>query len=113
MADCGHLKVSAENGGGVCLLSVSGELDFASAEDFTVRARRLVDGRPKRLVLDLAGLVFADCAGVRALAGVTGMVPGTCPVIVRSACPLVRRILELMGLEDCPGQAGRAFPAWP
>ena len=64
-------------------------------------------------MLDLAGLVFADCAGVRALAGVTGMVPGTCPVIVRSACPLVRRILELMGLEDCPGQAGRAFPAWP
>jgi anti-anti-sigma factor len=62
-ADCGHLKVRVKHGGGVCLLPVSGELDFASAEDFTEWARRLVDGRTERLVLDLSGLVFADCAG--------------------------------------------------
>ena len=64
-------------------------------------------------MLDLSGLVFADCAGVRAQAGVTDMVPGTCPVIIRSAGPPVRRILKLMGLEDRPGQAGRAAAAWP
>jgi anti-anti-sigma factor len=102
----------------VCVLSVSGELDFLCAGSLVRRARGLVDGRAERLVLDLSGLMFADCAGARALAAVAGLVPGHCPVIVRSAQPAVRRILELMG-ADLESGRGAALPGagraagWP
>jgi anti-anti-sigma factor len=93
----------------VCVLSVSGELDFLSAGSLVRRARGLVDGRAERLVLDLSGLMFADCAGVRALAAVAGLVSDHCPVIVRSARPAVRRILELLG-ADLESRRGPAVP---
>jgi anti-anti-sigma factor len=109
VADAGHLGIRAERAGRVCVLSVSGELDFLCAESLVRRARGLVDGRAERLVLDLSGLMFADCAGVRALAAVTGLVPGHCPVIVRSASPGVRRILELTG-ADLESRRGAAVP---
>lgn len=108
MADAGHLWVRATRDGRVCVLSIGGELDFGSAGGFSERARRLVDVRAERLVLDLSGLMFADCAGARALAGVTDMVPGDCPVIIRSARPAVRRMLDLMGLDlEAARGAGR------
>lgn len=91
----------------MCVLSVSGELDFLSAGSLVRQARGLVDGRAERLVLDLSGLMFADCAGVRALAAVAGLVPDYCPVIVRSAQPAVRRILELLGADLETGRTGR------
>jgi anti-anti-sigma regulatory factor len=62
---------------------------------------------PERLVPDVSGLPFADCAGVRALAAVAGLVPDHCPVIVRSARPAVRRILELTGADL---ESGRGAP---
>jgi anti-anti-sigma factor len=98
MADAGHLRVRAGGSGGVCVLWVSGELDALSADGFAKQARGLIDRRAERLVLDLSGLLYADCAGVRALAAMTGLVPGDCPVIVRSARPIVRRVLELTGV---------------
>jgi anti-anti-sigma factor len=109
VADAGHLKVRGERAGGVCVLSVSGELDFLCAGSLVRRARGLVDGRAERLVLDLSGLMFTDCAGARALAAVANLVPGHCPVIVRSAQPAVRRILELMG-ADLESGRGAALP---
>jgi anti-anti-sigma factor len=95
----GYLKFRVERDGAVCVLSVSGVLDLVTAEGFTERAGLAICGRPERFVLDLSGLAFADCAGARALAAVTRAVPGDCPVIVRSARPIVRRLLDLMNLD--------------
>jgi anti-sigma B factor antagonist len=95
----GYLGFRVQRDGAVCVLSVSGELDFVTADGFAERARLAVGGRAERLVLDLSGLAFADCCGARALAAVTRGVPGDCPVIVRSAGPVVRRLLDLMGLD--------------
>ena len=72
-------------------------------------------GLLRRRVSSGVGSVRAGLRGLCQSAGADrcDLVPGTCPVIVRSACPPLRRILELMGLEDCPGQAGRAASARP
>jgi anti-anti-sigma factor len=102
-----YLRVAIERDGAVCVLRVSGELDFLTAGEFAQRARVLADVEPERLVLDLSGLVFADCCGARALAAAIRVVPGGCPVIVRSVRPMVRRLLDLLGLNlergDEPG----------
>lgn len=50
-------------------------------------------------MLDLSGLAFLDCRGARALAEAARAVPVDSPVIVRSVCPRVRRVLDLLGLD--------------
>ena len=93
------LTIKTSRDGPVCTLTLSGDLDFSQADGFLQQAAQAVDGRTERLVLDLAGVRFLDCAGVRALALATRFVPRGCPVVVRSLSPVARRILELVGLD--------------
>src|SRR6266480_488656 len=93
------LTIKTSRDGPVCVLTVSGDLDLSQADGFLQLAARAIDGRTERLVLDLAGVTFLDCAGVRALAIATRFVPRGCPVVVRSLSPTARRILELVGLD--------------
>lgn len=100
------LTVAVE--GHICVLTVTGDLDLASAGGFTVQAAQALaalDGRIERLVLDLGGLAFLDCAGARALARLAGAAPAGCPVIVRAVSPAAARLLHLTGLrlERPPG----------
>lgn len=97
--NAGTLTIKTARDGSICVLTLSGDLDLLAVTGFLVHAARVVDGRAERLVLDLAGLTFLDCAGARALAIVTHTVPGGCPVIIRSLSPPARRILDLLNLH--------------
>jgi anti-anti-sigma factor len=99
MGDAGTLTIKTARDGPICVLTLSGDLDFLAVTDFLVRAARFVDGHAERLVLDLAGLTFLDCAGARALVIVTHFVPSGCPVIIRSLSPPARQILDLLNLD--------------
>jgi anti-anti-sigma factor len=99
MSDAGALTIKAVHDGRVCVLTVSGDLDLLSRTEFLMHAARVVDDRIERFVLDLAGLTFLDCGGVRALVAAVYFVPSSCPVIIRSLSPSARRILELLGLD--------------
>ncbi|MBV9206103.1 MAG: STAS domain-containing protein [Actinobacteria bacterium] len=96
-----YLSVQVDRYGLMCVLTVHGELDCGSVKTFT----EFTDGvaamtpQPRRIVLDLSGLRFADCAGARALAAVARAQPGRCPVVVRSVRPAVRRVLDLMAVD--------------
>jgi anti-anti-sigma factor len=97
-----YLQVKASQYGPVCVLAVSGDLDATSAARFAALTQsmpRTMTPRPKRVVIDLSGLRFIDCAGTRTLATVARSAPGRCPVVVRSTRPAVRRVLDLMGLD--------------
>ena len=98
--DADELTVKAVRDGAVCTLIVGGALDFLAADGFLQQAARVLDNRVERLVLDLAGVTFLDCAGVRALAIATCFAPGGCPVIIRSLSPAARRIITVLGTED-------------
>ena len=99
MDNAATLTIKAARDGPICVLTLSGDLDLLAVTDFLAHAARVVDGRAERLVLDLAGLTFLDCAGARALAVVTHFVPSGCPVIIRSLSPPARRILDLLNLH--------------
>ena len=93
------LTVRAVRDGPVCALILSGDLDLSETAGFLVQAALAVDNRIERLVLDLAGVTFLDCAGVRALARAASFAPSGCPVIIRSLSPAARRILGLLDLD--------------
>ena len=98
--DADEFTVKTVRDGAVCTLILGGELGFSTAGEFLQHAARVLDDRIERFVLDLAGLTFLDCAGVRALAIATCFAPGGCPVIIRSLSPPARRIIALLGIDD-------------
>lgn len=92
------LAVNVQVTAGVVTVVISGDLDIATAPSLTAHLRPTMDGRPQRLVFDMAGVGFIDCATARLIAGTArSLPPGRRPVL-RSPSPLVRRVLELTGL---------------
>lgn len=63
----GTLIVAARAAGGTAVISLSGELDIATADDALRDARRLIDQFRLPVVLDLRGLSFCDAGGLTAL----------------------------------------------
>jgi anti-anti-sigma factor len=93
------LTIKTVRDGPVCTLILSGDLDLSETGGFLGQAALAVDNRTERLVLDLAGVTFLDCAGVRALAMAASFAPSGCPVIIRSLSPVARRIFKLLDLD--------------
>jgi anti-anti-sigma factor len=98
--DADDLTVKTVRDGPVCTLILGGALDFLAAGEFLQQAAQALDDRIERLVLDLAGVTFLGCAGVRALAIATCFAPGGCPVIIRSLSPPARRIITMLGTDE-------------
>ena len=98
--DVDDLTVQTVRDGAVCTLILGGALDLLAAGEFLQHAARVLDDQVERLVLDLAGVTFLDCAGVRALAIATCFAPSGCPVIIRSLSSPVRRIITALGTDD-------------
>jgi anti-anti-sigma factor len=90
------LRVRVERDVGVCVLAVSGELDIATTPELVQQAAAVLDTPPVRLVLDLSGLEFIDCAGARALAEVVDAMPAACPVTVASMSCMAQRVLGVL-----------------
>jgi anti-sigma B factor antagonist len=93
------LTIQTVRDGPACTLVLSGDLDLCETGRFLGRAALAVDDRSERLVLDLAGVTYLDCSGVRALSLAASFAPSGCPVIIRSPNPAARRILELLGRD--------------
>ena len=98
--DIDDLTVKTVRDGAVCTLIVGGALDLVAADEFLQHAAQVIDDQIERLVLDLAGVTFLDCAGVRALAIATCFAPGGCPVIICSISRPARRIITALGTDD-------------
>jgi anti-anti-sigma factor len=93
------LSIKAVRDGPVSTVTVRGDLDICAASELLIQAASAVGGRTERLVPDLAGLTFLDCAGARALAMAASFAPAGCPVIIRSLSPRAARVLDLLGLD--------------
>ena len=98
--DVDDLTVKTVRDEAVCTLILGGSLDVLAAGGFLQHAARVLDDRIERLILDLAGVTFLDCAGVRALAIATCFVPEGCPVLIRSLSPPARRVITVLGTDD-------------
>jgi anti-sigma B factor antagonist len=83
------------------VVSLTGELDIASAAQLEDRIRAVVDAGHPRLVLDLAELAFCDSTGI----GVFVRANNECQqrdgyLRLAAPSPTVARILEVVGLLD-------------
>ena len=91
-----ELEIGDEDGTPV--IRLAGELDMTSADD----VRAAIDGvlrhrTPERVVFETSGLQFMDSSGIALLLSVAQQVP---EVEVRAPSPIVRRLIELTGLEE-------------
>lgn len=114
-----ELTVRVDHDGPVCVLAFAGDLDLIAARGVVTQVVDAMPGlaaagrtRAERVVLDLSGLTFLDCAGARALLLVTQAVPAGCPVIVRAVSPVASRVLGLleMNLEHVPAASAAGYP---
>jgi anti-anti-sigma factor len=107
------LTVTITREGRACVLAVGGELDIATAPALARQAAAALRQPAQRWIIDLAGLEFIDCSGVRALAAAARAVPPSCPVLVRGAGRWVRKILDLLAVPlERPGPAALDRAEW-
>lgn len=99
---------------GIAAIVIRGELDPATTPLLARRLAQILADGPKRLVFDMAGVTFIDCAASRLIVGTGRCLPlGRRPVI-RHPSPAVRRILELTGLAahcEADGPPGPRSPS--
>lgn len=81
-------------------LSVTGELDVATAAALEGAVDGALDGQDGELCLEFSGLEFMDSTGARAVVHAydKAVTLGT-RLVILSPRPVVRRVLELMGLD--------------
>lgn len=97
--DAHALTIKTVRDGAGCTLVLRGDLDLPATGRFLEQAALAVDDWTQRLGFDLAGVLFLDCAGVRAPRIATRLAPGSCPITIGSLSPMPRRIVELLGLD--------------
>lgn len=88
----------------VVIVRLSGEIDMSVEEHLTVMLQEALAGQPPAVVVDLAGLRFLDCAGVRVLVRMhaTARAEG-CALTVRHPQPIVEQVLRILGVADLLG----------
>jgi anti-anti-sigma factor len=84
---------------GTATVVIGGELDPASTPSLAAQLRQVTGSNPQRLVFDLSGVGFIDCAAARLLAGTARSLPGGRLPVIRFPGPLVRRVFQLTGLD--------------
>ena len=78
----------------------TGELDVATAPALEGAVDGALDGQDGELCLDFSGLKFMDSTGARAVIhAYDKAVSLRARLVILSPAPVVRRVLELMGLD--------------
>ncbi len=90
-----HLAV--EHLDGTVLVCPIGELDLASAPELERVLEALIT-ESSAVIVELSGLTFVDCAGLRPIQHAVRQGGSLAQVRLSGASPVVRRVLELCGL---------------
>ena len=90
-----ELEISDDDGTPV--IRLAGELDMTSADDVRAAIDGVLRRAPARVVFETSGLQFMDSSGIALLLSVAQQVP---EVELRAPSPIVRRLIELTGLEE-------------
>jgi anti-sigma B factor antagonist len=91
------LGIRAAVTAGTATLVISGELDVTTTPLLSRQLAQILEGRPQRLVFDMSGVDFIDCAATRVIATTGRFLPEGRRPVIRSPSPPVRRVLELTG----------------
>ncbi|MBV9446517.1 MAG: STAS domain-containing protein [Streptosporangiaceae bacterium] len=94
-----YLRIGVEERGPIRVLTATGDLDCFTVSEFMRQITAIRKLPAGRIVVDLSGLRFVDCAGIRALASARRAAETDSRVILRSIRPAVRRALQVLGVE--------------
>ena len=88
-------------GDGGTIMAISGEVDVCTEAQLQQSLLRIIRERPARLMLDVSGVSFMDCAGLRALlvARRRAEMRGVFLRLIATSAA-VRRIIELTGAQE-------------
>jgi anti-sigma B factor antagonist len=100
-AEPAQLELSTRTGAnGYQIVSVTGELDIATAEQAYSYISEVIDGRPAPVTVDLSGLTFCDASGLGALARIARHArEAGRQLMLTSARPSVVKIMRITGLD--------------
>jgi anti-sigma B factor antagonist len=94
-----HIDIRIAHDGVTAIVTVSGEVDMATAPDMTAAFNDVLDGHEVRhLIVDLLDVPFLDSSGLGALVAVRQSHPDL-EVSLVVASGIVRRAIETTGLE--------------
>jgi anti-anti-sigma factor len=86
---------------GLAVLSLEGELDFASGSELGHELSRIATEFEPRLVVDLSGLTFIDSTGLNTLAAGARMFEEKArALVVACASEHVRHVFEIVHMGD-------------
>jgi anti-anti-sigma factor len=84
---------------GTAVITVCGDLDITVNDALAERLAEVMQKKPARLIFDLGGVELIDCAAARVLFSAARSLPDGQRPVIRSAAPLVRRLLAVTGLD--------------
>ena len=100
-AESSPLSISvAEDGDGVRVVALTGELDFLSASDLGARLSEMRGQTGNSVVIDVSGLTFIDSTGLNVLVAGAQAIQATTPVVVAGASKHVSRVFEIVRLDE-------------
>jgi stage II sporulation protein AA (anti-sigma F factor antagonist) len=100
-AESSPLSISvAEDGDGVRVVALTGELDFLSASDLGARLSDLRGQTGNAVVIDVSGLTFIDSTGLNVLVAGVQAIQATSSVVVAGASKHVSRVFEIVRLDE-------------
>ena len=92
-------NVSSDVSNGIARITLSGELDAASAPAFKAEIEKAAAEKPRRLVLMLSGLEFMASAGLRVLIFAKQKLGSGTDIFVVGAQPAIVDTLEMTGFQ--------------
>ena len=93
-------KAQIEQGEGWARLQLSGEIDMSALSGSDEVVARLLEGQPKKVIVDLADVDFMDSSGIGVIAMLVRGQRDTGGVVeVADAKPIVVRAIETCGLD--------------
>ena len=95
-----QFDITVEREPGLMIIRPIGELDIASADKLAAVVDRECVGQPD-LLIDLSGLSFLDCAGLRVLLYADARAKSNaCNLRLIRGPAIVQRVTRLAGIED-------------
>jgi anti-anti-sigma factor len=86
---------------GTVMAVLSGDLDAGTRHVLAHHLAQIARLRPERIIFEMSGVGFADCAAMRLVVGAGGSLPAGVRPVLNGPGPGPRRVLELTGLDAC------------
>ena len=94
------LQISTVSSNGGHVVRVAGEVDLRTSPRLRTLLLQVIDTRPKRLIVDLAGVEYMDSSGVGTMVEIKRMLEGRGGEIVLVGLqPRVRGVFEITQLD--------------